>query len=919
MMEIAVGQRVEHRVDCSLGPGKVRAIDTVAGIQRVTVLWANRTAIQQHSIEQLVPIVPLYERLSQVGPASRIPFQLKVFARWFEARHGLTGELSNQPFQMLPHQVVVTNRVINSRPDRRAWLLADDVGLGKTIEAGMIMEVLRKRTLGRFRVLILTPAGLLQQWKEEMSTRFRREFRLFESRVPNDLEAIDQLIASIDTLKRKNFTAALERTTAWDLVIVDEAHHLATTPNIQTYKLVSELRRNEKMRNVLFLTATPHSGNSEHFFNMLRLLRGDMFPGSSSDYPHVALKELMIRNRKSQVTDANGERIFKGIGRANIIAFSPTPQEVAFYEQLQNYLKTGYKAAERLQREQAGQRASALGFVMSTFGKLASSSRAAIESALEKRADALRGDSPQDERSENADVRFAGERDATVATSAAIEASGRGKKRKVSPIEHELATVTSLLDTLRELHGPDSKLNAFVRKVAELPAHVKVLIFTEYRATQNALSENLKAKFGENSVVEIHGSMNAATRREQVRLFNEERPHPRFMVSTEAGGEGLNMQKSCHTVVNYDLPWNPMALLQRIGRVYRYGQKEHVVVFNVKVESTSPAFADQRVFDYLETKIEEVTKVLQQVQSGNVEDLRDEVLGHVAAKISFEELYKMAIEDGRRKAEQKIDVETMQIKEILSNPHMIDMFSGLDHFDITEYRKVAARVSPQHLAFFVRQYLGKEGVPVQVDGDGLLAFLPPKRLVQESERVPSVDPYLVRAALTSERIERATVDKQAAQQTLGSRLLRFGDPAFEAMVRHAQHGGFSDGVASLEMPAKALELDAGGECTWLLFDLRIIRQEGTARVLRSELASFIVPRGHEVRTAEGIVEHLHEGEDGAAALDAQEVRRAYDAARRAADRRLRELYDEVVKEHGTADDILPQEVQDVALAWIRAT
>src|ERR1019366_8994527 len=108
----------------------------------------------------------------------------------------------------------------------------------------------------------------------------------------------------------------------------------------------------------------------------------------------------------------------------------------------------------------------------------------------------------------------------------------------------------------------------------------------------------------------------------------------RFMVSTEAGGEGLNMQKSCHTVVNYDLPWNPMVLQQRIGRVYRYGQQQPVVVFNLKVDSTSDAFADQRIYEYLERKIDEITKKLQQVQDGDPEDLRSEVLGQVAAQIS---------------------------------------------------------------------------------------------------------------------------------------------------------------------------------------------------------------------------------------------------------------------------------------------
>src|ERR1700690_2504191 len=256
-MNIKIGDLVEHRSDLALGQGKVRSHDKIAGIVRVTVQWSNKVGIQEHTVDELTVIVPLHERLAQVGPASRIPFQLRVLGRWFEARHALTGELSNQPFQMLPHQVIVTNRVVNSRPDNRAWLIADDVGLGKTIEAGMIMEVLRKKTLGRYRCLIVTPSGLVPQWIDEMDRRFRRKFIRFTSDNVNLLEVNDQLVVSIDTLKLAKFKPALQAASPWDLIIFDEAHHLATTPNIQAYQLAHMLRSEKKARNLLFLTATP--------------------------------------------------------------------------------------------------------------------------------------------------------------------------------------------------------------------------------------------------------------------------------------------------------------------------------------------------------------------------------------------------------------------------------------------------------------------------------------------------------------------------------------------------------------------------------------------------------------------------------------------------------------------------------------
>jgi hypothetical protein len=437
------------------------------------------------------------------------------------------------------------------------------------------------------------------------------------------------------------------------------------------------------------------------------------------------------------------------------------------------------------------------------------------------------------------------------------------------------------------------------------------------------LVAGLKAQFGDESVVTINGSMNMLERRKQVDLFNEQLPHPRFMVSTEAGGEGLNMQKSCHTVVNYDLPWNPMVLQQRIGRVYRYGQKHPVVVLNLKVESTSEAFADQRVYTYLETKIDELTRKLHAVQDGDPEDLRSEVLGQVAAQIQLDELYKQAVEEGQKSAEKQIDSAATHIAQILADPKgMLGLFKGLERFDITDYERVAARVSAEHLNFFVRQYLGHEGTTVKAASGGLMSFPIPKKLLEVSAQLAKSDPYQARDALTGAPVERATVDKDVAQNSLGCRLLRFGDAAFEAMVKHVQHGGFSSGVASLELPAEALGWAPSAEGTWFLFDLKITRQEGSAggaRVLRNELGSFLVPAGGSPESRDNVVESLHEALDGPIRVDPAEARRAYSLARQAADVRLGAMYEEVVKEFGTKEAILPQDVQDVALAWVKAS
>ena len=923
------GDLVESRTEPGLGRGVVKYVEEIAGVVMAGVKWDSGPE-GSRSAADLKRIEPLANRLAECGPASRVPFQLKMLAHWFEARHALTGELSSQPFQMLPHQVIVTNRVVKSAPENRAWLIADDVGLGKTIEAGMILEVLRKRTLGAFRCLVLTPAGLTQQWRDELKLRFSLSFSIFRSTDPNELETAPLLIASIDTLKSKKFVAmtTAEHVRPWDLLIVDEAHHLATSrTSNENYKFLRSLRESDKAKNVLFLSATPHSGKNEEFFNMLRLLRSDLFPEGRKDYPEVPLRDVMIRNRKSQVTDAKGERIFQPIGEPKIIPFRPTPEEVLVYEQVHDYLKNGYKEAERL-NETDKKSGSAVGFVMTTFSKLASSSRAAITQAIERRYEVLTGEHEEAQIHGDGDARYPGEAEEKDAVTGGL-VGGRGKKR-TSLIKNELKWIDQLKASLEGLRR-DSKLEAFLKKIeteltpAEDPP--KLLIFTEYRATQEALIQALGRVFGGDTVAYIHGSMSMDQRRAEVARFNLPNEGPRFLVSTEAGGEGLNMQSACHIVVNYDLPWNPMDLQQRIGRVYRYGQRHPVVVYNLKIESESKAFADQKIFEYLEKKIVEITKSLEKVQGENPDDIRGEVLGRLHTG-SLRDAYQAAIVSGEEKAKIKIDETTSALREILEDKEgMLSLFKGLPQFNLSDYDKAAAKVSTEQLAFFVHQYLGHVGQRVTSKEGGLIAFESTEEMRKIADVLVQNDPVLARDPL-AKKIELATVDKELAQQHPRAKLLRFGHPAFEAMVRHAQYSDFSNGAAAFDLPARVLGVSVGSVGTWAAFDLRIVRA-GDHRgdvVVDQELAAFWVPRGGAPVSSgdalDPVIEHLHEALSGpsAAEIDVAEARRAYEAAKRCAEERLGELRQRVLDKYGAnaQDKIAPKAIQDVGLAWIRA-
>lgn len=926
-MKIEQGTKVRHRRDPALGIGEVKFINVEAGITKYYTSWpAKPNTLEAQTDVELEPTPDLVSRLvnAEVGLGTFRPFVLRLLGRWFETRHALTGELSNQPFQMLPHQVIVANRVVNSAPDGRRWLVADDVGLGKTIEAGMIMEVLRKRTLGRFRCIVLTPAGLKRQWQEEMELRFSRHFRLFDARYPNELEESDALIASIDTLRnKKKFTAALQSATPWDLVIFDEAHHLATDTRVQRYDLARRLHDDGKARNTLFLTATPHSGNVEHFYNMLRLLRSDLFK-SKDDVTRGdgRLNQVMIRNRKSEVTDASGSLIFKGIEPAKILKCVPKDDEVAFYEELLAFVREGYGVAKTLKSvKKDTSTGNAVGFLMATFRKLASSSRGAIETALNNRLRALEEADAEVAPRPDFDERYAGEQEEASVIREALERP-RGSKKGKSPIKNEIESIRKLLDLLDRIDHPDSKVTFFVEELRKLPDGEKGLIFTEYRGTQRILIDALGSEFGAEAVGVIHGSMSMEERQKVVKQFNEG-TLPRFLISTEAGGEGLNMQRACHIVFNYDLPWNPNRLQQRIGRVYRYGQKDKVQVYNIQLRSDSEAFADARIDEYLRRKIKEITDRLQEVQGGKSEDVENDILGQVAESMSLDELYEQAVTEGEEQARRTIDQKSKQLADILSNPEStLGLFKGLRCFDITDYQKAAARVSDDSLSFFVREYLGSnDGEAVEQGSDGLMSFRVPERLREISGRIQKRDPNEARHDITEKRVQRVTVRKSTAVRTSGARLLRFGDPIFDAMVRHVQDSDFSDGVASFEAPAAALGWSPGERGVVAVFDLRVLRSEGSAgnaRILHEELFVVTTARGRDPASNEGLIECLHTLNAGPLDIDASEVARAYGLARGAADARVAELLDGCVAEYGTTEGITP-DINDYALAWATAT
>lgn len=541
----------------------------------------------------------------------------------------------------LPHQIRALSRAISN--DRVRYLLADEVGLGKTIEAGLIMRELKLRGVVR-RTLVIAPKGLVTQWVAEMRTHFGEEFRLL---IPSDFSAYrriaqednlwqshPQVVCPMDSVKpldgrrgwsreqvaeynRERFEDLISA--GWDLVIVDEAHRLGgSTDQVARYKLGQGL--GEAAPYLLLLSATPHQGKTEQFHRLVSLLDPQAFADVGS-VTKERVQPYVIRTEKRHAIDAEGKPLFKP-RRTELAPVSWGERhrdQRLLYEAVTEYVREGYNQALREKR-------SYIGFLMILMQRLVVSSTRAIRTTLERRLEALEAPQeqltlfPQLSEEDWADLDGQEQMDTLL-------------KTRLKALKNERAEVKLLLEAAKrcESQGPDAKAEALLDWIYRLQAEegdpdLKVLVFTEFVPTQEMLYEFLTERGFE--VVCLNGSMDMEERKRVQEAFARD---ARILISTDAGGEGLNLQ-FCHVVINYDIPWNPMRLEQRIGRVDRIGQTHTVRAINFVFEDS----VEHRVREVLEEKLAVIFEEFGIDKTGDV-------LDSAQAEKIFTDLYMEAI------------------------------------------------------------------------------------------------------------------------------------------------------------------------------------------------------------------------------------------------------------------------------------
>jgi len=553
------------------------------------------------------------------------------------------GVFSRSKIQLLPHQLWVCHKVLSKWPTH--YLVADDVGLGKTIEAGLILWPLLSKGTVR-RLLVVCPSSLVDQWqyrlREMFDIRMTRYLPEADTKRSDFWNTQNQVVASLQTLRldhNERHERILEAE-PWDLLIVDEAHHLNAheeTGATLGYRTIDKLIRAKRIKSSIFFTGTPHRGKDYGFLALLRLLRDDLFDPSKSTHGQLSnLREVFIRNNKQNVVDMQGRKIFKPV-KVSSETYSYSPEESRFYKLLTDFIISGKAYASSLSAREG----KAVMLVLIAMQKLASSSIAAISKAIDGRLARIKTDKDELNKSEKRlnDIRnilalSTDDYDRSLTDELQVQEERIADlSTNLKLMENESPQLQILSQAAKAIHK-ETKIEKIIEVVHKKYYGRQVLFFTEYKATQALLMSALIKHFGDGCVTFINGDnrIDGFCRQDgKVQNIIEDRYNAaerfnqgqiRFLVSTEAAGEGVDLQERCWSLIHVDLPWNPMRLHQRVGRLNRYGQKHSVEVVSLR----NPDTVEARIWDKLNNKIESIMRAMGSAMD-EPEDLMQLVLG----------------------------------------------------------------------------------------------------------------------------------------------------------------------------------------------------------------------------------------------------------------------------------------------------
>jgi superfamily II DNA or RNA helicase len=738
------------------------------------------------------------------GDPSRLRLALQAYSLGIAYEYDPYFGLSISRVDPLPHQLEAVYDYLLKSPSVR-FLLADDAGAGKTIMAGLLIRELKLRGLAE-RILVVAPANLAFQWQREMREKFDEKFILMRGSDIREQFGVNQwieqrqIVTSLDLAKRMDVLPGL-RQVRWDLVVVDEAHRLSWSPPARKtarYALGELLR--DSADHFLLLTATPHKGDPGNFSLFLQLLDRDVYADVVSIEQAMERRQAPFYLRRTkeamiyfprQQDDGSwvAEKIFKK-RIPKTIDFAIDGAEFDLYRDATRFVK---QQSARAAAKGEDQRARAVAFLMALYQRRLASSTRALRRSLESRArrltEALKrahellqtapADLPDWDELEEMEE---SERERVEEWLAAVSITNNAEE-----VRDEVAQLNDLarVAVAVEESGSEAKLSRLKKLLHDEgffdAPEKRLLIFTEFKDTLDYLVEMLRAwGFG---VTFIHGGMKPGSREEPgSRLYAEQQfkeAAAQILVATEAAGEGINLQ-FCNVLFNYDIPWNPNRLEQRMGRIHRYGQKKDCLIFNFVATNT----IEGRVLQRLLEKLQEIRNALDDdavfnvvgevLPAAHVERiLRDYYAGKLGAE-DLEERMLQNVDEGRFRAICQNALEGLASKKL-----------NLEMLVERRAKAQERRVVPETIARFISEAAERAGLTLKEVPAHPHTFDPGR--TPHALRSFDQDPDWKLPAVVS-RYPRLSTDRETAETEV-LEWVTPGHPLFEALRRHALQAG----------------------------------------------------------------------------------------------------------------------------------
>ena len=747
--------------------------------------------------------------LAQALP--RDPFLLFAEATRMRLAHAFDPHyaVSVTQVDLLPHQVDAVYRHILPLP-RLRFLLADDPGLGKTIMAGLVLKELKARGVVRHTLLVV-PAHLQDQWLRELRDWFREDFVPLRRDLLRTLSAADfihrnpQVLVSLDFARREDVRELLARQT-WDLVVVDEAHKLSATRYGQKVYKTKRYQLGEALApratHLLFLTATPHRGDDHAYFLLLNLLEPRLFAGPDPLKQAARTKGLpfVLRRSKEQVTDLQGRQLFRR-REVQTVPVPLTDAERRLYDAVTAYVRRWYAAVSG----RTDRRSRNVALALTVLQRRLSSSLFAVRESLRRRRSKLQKLLAEWERRLQEEDLPEWDEDAlqdlaemTAGEWETFQERLEGLTAAQTPqeVQDELDELDELVRLALEAEkaGEEAKTQELRRVMETHLRHnpdEKLLIFTEFKDTLTALERRFR-DWGFPCAV-IHGQMNMAARVDEERRFRDE---VQVMIGTDAAGEGINLQ-FCRLMVNYDLPWNPNRLEQRMGRIHRYGQTRDCFVFNMLYPETREGKVLQRLMEKLER--------MRQRLGDTVYD----VIGTLLEGVRLEDLLMQAVVAGEEaELEQVLDVDIEERLEEFRRTLEENALAG-HHIDLSTVQRDQAdsllrRLVPWDVERFTRLAVRTVGGQFAEDrqSPGVFRLSVPREFLKARGLQNDAFARGLRVAFERETARRA-----------GAEFFAPGHPLLEALIDHC---------LQKDRPARTVLVDEKGRRgTLWLYRLRL--------------------------------------------------------------------------------------------------